>query len=106
MYIIDKYPPPGEGDDHRLVVVIGKCEQVRLCKAKIDQVLERAREELPPLPPPLTSGWRPLPTVGPSDESETYVVNLPPGSKRPREDDEYGGGPPSAMPPQGLPIPA
>ena len=64
VFIIDKYPPPGEGDDHRLVVLIGKPDQVRLCKQKVDTVLERAREELPPLPPPLTSGWRPVPSVG------------------------------------------
>ena len=37
---------------------------MRAYKQKVDVVLERAREELPPLPPPLTSGWRPVPSVG------------------------------------------
>ena len=28
-FIIDKYPPPGEGDDYRLLVIVGQSEQVR-----------------------------------------------------------------------------
>ncbi|KOO36778.1 hypothetical protein Ctob_015322 [Chrysochromulina tobinii] len=68
IFIIDKYPPPDEGDDHRLLVIIGKPDQVRLAKEKCEQVLARAKEELPPLPPPLTSGWRPVPTVGDAGE--------------------------------------
>lgn len=87
VFIIDKYPPPGEGDDHRLLVLIGRADQVRLCKHKCDQVLERAREELPPLPPPLTSGWRPVPTVGGDDQGDEWVNYA--GSKRPRDDDGY-----------------
>lgn len=61
-------------------------EQVRLCKSKIDAVLDRAREELPPLPPPLTSGWRPVPSVG--GQQEEYVSDH--GMKRPRDDAEAG----------------
>ena len=30
----------------------------------VNKTLERARNELPPLPPPLSSGWRPVPSVG------------------------------------------
>ena len=71
VFIIDKYPPPGEGEDHRLLVLIGRPDQVRSCKHKLDAVLERAREELPPLPPPLTSGWRPVPSVGSVDECDS-----------------------------------
>ena len=85
VYIIDKYPPPDEGDDHRLVVIIGRVDQVRSAKMKIDTVLERAREELAPLPPPLASGWRPVPVVGNSD-APAYV---PTTGKRERDDDTY-----------------
>ena len=68
-------------------VLANVCRQVRLAKSKIDNVLERAREELPPLPPPLTSGWRPVPNVGDSTSAE-YVDGS--SGKRPREDDAYG----------------
>jgi len=93
IYIIDKYPPPGEGDDHRLLVCIGRPDQVRLATEKIDQVLQRAREELPPLPPPLTSGWRPVPSVGPTDDDGNQGwISVPRGEKRGRDDDDgYGG---------------
>ena len=89
IFIIDKYPPPDEGDDHRLLVIIGKPDQVRLAKEKCEQVLARAKEELPPLPPPLTSGWRPVPTVGDAgEEGGQGWVSLPAGSaRRPREDE-------------------
>jgi len=94
IFIIDKYPPPGEGDDHRLLVVIGKPDQVRLATEKIDQVLARAREELPPLPPPLTSGWRPVPSVGPAGEDDSQgwisVDERERGNKRGRDDDGPG----------------
>ena len=33
-------------------------------KAEVDKVLERARQELPPLGPPKSAGWRPAPYVG------------------------------------------
>lgn len=90
VFIIDKYPPPGEGDDHRLLVLIGQPLQVRLCKEKVEAVLERAREELPPLPPPLTSGWRPVPNVGPDNDPEAgpeWVNMAGGGQKRPRDDE-------------------
>ena len=98
IFIIDKYPPPGEGDDHRLLVLIGKPEQVRIAKSKVDIVLARAREELPPLPPPLTSGWRPVPSVGNAEgEGGQGWVNVPGNGKRDREDDnnfgDYESGP-------------
>lgn len=64
IFIIDKHPPPDEGEDHRLLILVGTCSQVRAAKEKVDAVLERARNELPPLPPPLSSGWRPIPEVG------------------------------------------
>jgi len=89
IFIIDKYPPPGEGDDHRLLVLIGRVDQVRLLKDKINGILERAREELPPLPPPLTSGWRPVPSVGPEADPEAGPEWVNAG-KRAREDDRYG----------------
>ena len=34
IYIIDKYPPPGEGDDHRLLVCIGRPDQVHAALAQ------------------------------------------------------------------------
>lgn len=64
VFIIDKHPPPGEGDDHRLLILIGRPSQVRAAKEKVEAVLDRARAELPPLPPPLSSGLRPVPAVG------------------------------------------
>jgi len=90
IFIIDKYPPPDENDDHRLLVLIGRVDQVRLLKEKIDAILERAREELPPLPPPLTSGWRPVPSVGPEADPEAGPEWVNAGGKRAREDDRYG----------------
>ena len=62
---------------------------MRLAKEKVDIVLARAREELPPLPPPLTSGWRPVPLVG--DEREGWVNAAPSGAEK-RSHDEGGGG--------------
>jgi len=104
VFIIDKYPPPGEGDDHRLIVIIGQAEQVRLCKAKIDQVLERAREELPPLPPPLSSGFRPMPTVGTADQQQDEWVNVGGVKRRADEMDPHESDrrpPPDMRPPGG-----
>jgi len=105
IFIIDKYPPPEEGDDHRLLVLIGKPDQVRLAKSKVDVVLERAREELPPLPPPKSMNWRPVPTVGNDERGSDAWVNLPEGGgsgKRPREEDEFGPPGPSGPPRQPL----
>jgi len=96
IFIIDKYPPPGEGDDHRLLIVIGKPDQVRLATEKIDQVLARAREELPPLPPPLTSGWRPVPSVGGDEDKQGWISVEERGQKRDRDEDEGYSGPRAA----------
>ena len=41
IFIIDKYPPPGEGDDHRLCVLIGKPESIRIAIDKVGAVLAR-----------------------------------------------------------------
>ena len=173
IFIIDKYPPPGEGDDHRLLVIIGQPEQVRLAqalpsqassarapeplplcraplvmwslpglamtlaefhpqpptpdvaglllppfdafpsrhpqpspqlsprlppapqvrlaKSKVDVVLARAREELPPLPPPLSSGYRPVPTVGGAEAEggQGWMTVANATDKRPREEDGH-----------------
>ena len=32
VFVIDKYPPPNEGDDHRLLVLIGQPDALRVCK--------------------------------------------------------------------------
>ena len=64
IFIIDKDVPPGEQDHNRLLILIGPLEAVRLAKAEVDKVLERARHELPPLGPPKPPGWRPAPYVG------------------------------------------
>lgn len=96
IFIIDKYPPPGEGDDHRLCVLIGKPESIRIAIDKVNAILARAREELPPLPPPLTSGWRPVPSVGAAEEEggQGWVTVDNSGGregapKRAREEDGY-----------------
>lgn len=64
IFIIDKHPPPGESDDHRLLILIGRPPEIAAAKKKIDLTLERARQELPPLGPPFSAGWRPNPMVG------------------------------------------
>ena len=73
LFIIDKHPPPGEGDDHRLLIIVGTPEQVELAREKVDATLDRAKRELAPLPPPLSSGWRPLPSVGNADDGPEWV---------------------------------
>ena len=80
VFIIDKHPPPGEGEDHRLLILIGNPTQMRACKDKVDAVLDRARQELPPLPPPLSSGLRPVPEYGDTDRWRA----IEPPSKRQR----------------------
>ena len=34
IYIIDKYPPPDESDDYRLIVIIGTADSVRALTAR------------------------------------------------------------------------
>merc|ERR1740130_779012 len=68
IFIIDKDVPPGEGEEHRLLILCGCYEAVKIAKEETDKVLERAKKELPPLPPPKSSGWRPSPFVGNVDD--------------------------------------
>ena len=37
VFVIDKYPPPNEGDDHRLLVLIGQPDALRVCKVCAQQ---------------------------------------------------------------------
>lgn len=63
VFIIDKEPPPGVDEDHRMLIIIGTPDNVNSCLVTVNKTLERARNELPPLPPPLSSGWRPVPSA-------------------------------------------
>lgn len=84
IFIIDKEPPPGTDDDHRMLILVGTPDHVNACLVLVNKTLERARHELPPLAPPLSSGWRPVPSVGTGDGwSQDRDDN-----KRPRGDGE------------------
>jgi len=63
VFIIDKEPPPGTDEDHRMLILVGTPDNVNSCLITVNKTLERARNELPPLPPPLSSGWRPVPSA-------------------------------------------
>ena len=47
-----------------MLILVGTPDNVNACLITVNKTLERARNELPPLPPPLSSGWRPVPSVG------------------------------------------
>lgn len=64
IFIIDKHPPPGESEDHRLLILVGTPDQLTAAIEKIEATLDRARQELPSLPPRAAEGWRPKPSVG------------------------------------------
>ena len=95
VFIIDKEPPPGVDEDHRMVILVGSPDSVNACLVLVNKTLERARHELPPLPPPISSGWRPVPSVGGGDG---WAQGDGPYHKRPRSDDF---GPPPPPPPPG-----
>lgn len=92
VFIIDKEPPPGVDEDHRLLILIGTPDCVNACLVLVNKTLERARHELPPLPPPISSGWRPVPSVGGGDG---WAQDDGPNNKRQRGD---GYGPPPPPP--------
>ena len=46
-----------------MVIIVGPPDCVNTCLITINKTLERARNELPPLPPPMSSGWRPVPSA-------------------------------------------
>ena len=116
VFLIDKMPPPDANDEHRLVILVGPPAAVRACRDKVDAVLERARQELPPLPPSLAygGGAKPVPTVGAigGDESGPHLAapsaplghpTYPPQPSLPTE--ALPGPPRPPLPPQPLPPP-
>lgn len=74
VFIIDGDPPPGEGDEHRLLSLVGHPECVGAALERVEAVLDRARKELPPL-----ARHQPVPSVGPAEAGHGREVGPPVG---------------------------
>lgn len=73
VFIIDKDVPPGEGPDHRLLILIGPPAGVRAANRRLEKVFERAQKELSPIAPPLSSGLRPVPSISLSESQSGWI---------------------------------